>query len=257
MLGTIALEPNRWSSRTPSIDTPRWIERAVAHGFSGVELWGPHYDKADPATRESIDGLRSSVAVYNTYLVPETGSDAAWKACAATCRRLQVRALKYNFGADESRSAEYVEVLNRVRQYFPPSVGFLCECHPGTIAEQPEQALSLLSRPGLEDIQIICHPFLIGAAKLKRWLDAFGNRVAHMHVQLRDNERAIVRLDDASPYLRSQTETLVRNGFHGTWTIEFVHGTGTANDEPEHLFAQACSDRDVLVALLNSTGTEA
>lgn len=251
-LGTIALEPNRWGSRTPSIDTPRWIEHAAAHGFSGVELWGPHYDKADPSTRERIDSLQSSVAVFNTYLLPETGNDAAWQSCAETCRRLQVRALKFNFGADEARSAEYVDVLDRVKKMFPPSVSFFCECHPGTIAEQPELALSLLSRPGLEDVQIICHPFLIGAPKLERWLEAFGSRVAHMHVQLRDDERAVIRLCDKRPYLQSQAELLARYGFHGSWTIEFVHGTGTENDQPDYLFAQSCEDRDLLVALLSS-----
>jgi sugar phosphate isomerase/epimerase len=135
---------------------------------------------------------------------------------------------------------------------FPPSVRFLCECHPGTIAEQPEQALSLLSRPGLEDVQIICHPFLVGAPKLERWLEAFGPRVAHMHVQLRDDERAVIRLGDKRPHLQAQVELLARFGFRGSWTIEFVHGTGTQNDEPDYLFSQACEDRTLLESLLNS-----
>lgn len=249
-LGTIALEPNRWSSRTPSIDVLQWMDRAAENGFDGVELWEPHYVQASPEVQNKLYEQRAQTAVFNSYLLPEFGTEASWERLAEICRRLDVRGLKFNFGRDETRIQEYVTVLSSVRKHFPNELAFLCECHPGTVAEQPEGARSVLSAAGLEDVGIICHPFLIGVAKLTRWLDAFGSRVQHMHVQMRDAERRIIRLRDKPEYVKRQIALLHERGYAGAWTVEFVYGTASPNDIPDALFTEACEDRDVLASTL-------
>ncbi len=249
-LATIALEPNRWSSRTASIDVLQWMDRAAGSGFDGVEVWEPHYVQASPEVQDKLYEKRGQTVIFNSYLLPESGTEASWERLAEICRRLEVRGLKFNFGPDETRIQEYVTVLSTVRKYFPDELGFLCECHPGTVAEQPEGARSVLSAAGLEDVGIICHPFLIGEAKLTRWLDIFGPRVQHMHVQMRDAERKIIRLRDKPEYVNRQITLLHEHGFEGTWTVEFVFGTASPSDIPETLFTEACKDRDVLATTL-------
>ncbi len=255
-LGTIALEPNRWSTRVPSIDASVWTDRATGSGFDGVELWEPHFRDADADVQARMRERRDAVAIFNTYLLPENGTDEAWAQCADTCQQLEVQAVKFNFGRDRERSAEYVSALRRVQRFFPPEIQLLCECHPGTVAEQPEDALALLSEPGLEHMQIICHPFLIGEAKLERWISCFGSRIGHVHVQVRNENREIIRVKDRMDHVRRQISLLSQHGYAGSWTVEFVYGTSGADDVPELLFQRACEDRSVLASVLDVAGNE-
>jgi hypothetical protein len=80
--------------------------------------------------------------------------------------------------------------------------------------------------------------------------DAYGDRISHVHVN---------HLFTGSPMLadiRNELEekiTLVTElGFAGTWTLEFVHGTGGEGDQPEPMLAQAVEDLAVLRDLLGS-----
>src|SRR3954453_866342 len=65
LLGTVALEPNRWGqvdrARRATIDLAEWLPGIAAAGFDGVELW------EDPLG-DAVLASAVPVAVFNTYV---------------------------------------------------------------------------------------------------------------------------------------------------------------------------------------------
>ncbi len=258
-LASIALEPQRWSSRTPSYRVSRWYRSIFEAGFDGIELWEYHYTLASAQERASLDAgaQRPSVTgmpVFNTYHRPYISSPEDWQSVFSACTRLGAGMVKFNLGGDPEREQEYRDALSEILRIKPAAVTLLCECHPGTIVEQPDSAARFFDDERFSDIGFIVHPFLIGNPKLKKWIDALGAGIMHVHTQMRDESGNMIPLSTRPEYIRGQLETLFESGYRGGISVEFVEGTKSERDEPSYLFESAKADLATLRETLGQLG---
>ena len=87
-----------------------------------------------------------------------------------------------------------------------------------------------------------------GADRTREKFAAYGERISHVHVNHLDTGSP--GLADIRDDLAALVELVGGLGFDGTWTLEFVHGTGGPEDRPDLMLAQAAEDLAVLRDLL-------
>ena len=247
-LGTIVLEPNRWfgvtQERWATTRISEWLDPIAAAGFDGIELWEAHFRDADSAEQQAILDHPLPVSVYNTYVAFDDEDDAQRLAAADHVVRTGATKVKWNTGPerDDASLDAYAARLERWAAVLP-GVELVCECHDGSAMDDPVAAARVLSAGSNalfhthDDVEVIRAKF-----------DAYGDRITHVHVN---------HLFTGSPTLAEirpeliEKIALVRDlGFAGTWTLEFVHGTGGADDRPDVMFARAVDDLAVLRDLL-------
>jgi len=238
-IGTVCLDRNRWGSRQPSIAVSDWLKRFEADGFDGVELWEFHYLAADEAERERLAASAVPLAVYNSY-VGFADQDAAARAKAADAiARLQAKAAKYNLGPDASKLDEYRRNLLAWAQQVPASCRLLCECHPGTVLENVQDAVAFFNDLDPERFGVIAH--VMGDAEtLQPWFSGFQGRVGHLHVQMRGPDTDPTVPENRPPF-DACFEVAKAHGFQGTMAIEFSRGIGRGEDT-EAIYRNACAD---------------
>jgi len=240
-LGTILLEPNRWGTpRTPTYCVGDWLERFAAAGFDGMELWEYHATLADETERAALDASPIPVAVFNTYCGFEDEAAGDRARAVEMVRRFGAGGVKFNVGKEPGRRGEYLRNLCRWADAMPAGCRLLCECHGGTILEQPAAAAAFFEEAGLEQLQAIVHCFA-DTAKLVEWLDCLGPAVTHAHVALRRDGR-FARLRAAPAHADECLAVLRRAGYAGSFTLEFTEGTSTPDDKPETLWPAALDD---------------
>jgi len=239
-LGTVLFEPNRWTpAKEPTVRVSRYLDRARAAGFDGLELWENHAALAPADELALLRAADPPVVVFNTYCTFDDASAARAERAAALVRSLGARAVKWNFGRDPARAAEEVRGVRRFAAMLPPGVRLLCECHPGTFAERPADAARLLDDVGPPaQFQAIVHSARDRATHAA-WLDALGPRVTHSHVVLYRQPRCPA---DAEPDALDGLRDLTSLGFAGTYTLEFTRGVNTPADRPEQMLASAVHD---------------
>jgi sugar phosphate isomerase/epimerase len=261
LLGTVALEPNRWATIDPSgaasTRLATVLDTVAAAGFDGLEVWERHLlDATEPDVDAIIDGPLP-VSVFNTY-VSFDGDDpdaaAARSLAAAWVRRSGAAAVKFNVGNDPSPDAPaaYARRLAAWIDELPSHVVALCECHAGiSIAEDPQVAAAIFDAAAPPDrLQAIVHTHE-SAELVQARFDAYGNRITHVHVNHLDPATLQVpHLGERRRELSSAIGLLERLGFNGSFTLEFVHGVLTADDHLAHLLAEALDDLTVLRAVL-------
>lgn len=244
-LATVGLEPNRWAKRQgkPNLLTAsEWFAPAKEAGFAGIELFEPHYLEPNDAERQKIQQGTLPVSVYNSYITFDAAGEALRQKAAEAIRQLKPKAFKFNFGKDPQTLTDEMRCFEQWMETLPAGVGAWCECHPGTAIEQPAEAKACLEQLCAKRVKVIFHPFLIGEEKLAKWLDAFGDRIVHAHVQIRDvnEEMFFLNLEDRADYSAQRVELLRASGFRGSYAIEFVRGTLKAGeDEPAKMFEQS------------------
>ena len=66
-LGTVSMEKNRWEpGRVPTFNVSDFIDRAMADGFDGIELWEYHYTHASDEEKAKL--VASKVPfIFNSY----------------------------------------------------------------------------------------------------------------------------------------------------------------------------------------------
>jgi sugar phosphate isomerase/epimerase len=230
-LATVLLERNRWDSRIPSLRVSDWSSRIAEAGFDGIELWENHLLLADGRERDAVKRGPAPVVVLNTYCGFEAAAEDARRQSAELARFLHVRAVKFNFGSDIDAVPEYIENLAAWSELLPSGCRLLCECHPGTVLEEPAAAARLLA-PSKCTVEVIVHA-LHGDddSRLEAWLDVFSEQVTHVHAVIRDRDVA-----------RRRIRFLKDVGFSGTWTVEFCKGVNEPGEDTDRLFAQARDD---------------
>ncbi|MFO7724666.1 MAG: hypothetical protein R6V45_03870 [Oceanipulchritudo sp.] len=253
-LASIALEPNRWkkpAERIPSLRVSEWSPRARAAGFHGWELWEDHYFGASERERAALADAALPVRVFNTYARPGIDPAERLEAVVAAVRFLGsgVRGIKFNLGkAEEGPLRSQVEAAARWSEQFPVGVRLLCECHPGTLLEDPRVAAEAFRQWPVERFGAIIHPMNPDPAYLEAWFGELGGRIVHLHWQARDGGRNPVLLKDLPCRLEAVRETLRRRGFVGTHSIEFVKGLGQPGESVPDLFEAAAEDGRTLLA---------
>jgi sugar phosphate isomerase/epimerase len=258
LLGTVALEPNRWATVDPSgapIARVSTLLDQIAHaGFDGLELWERHAT-TDPAEAAALLAGPVPVTVWNSYASFDDPDPAERDQVAAWVERSGSSAVKFNVGADMAQLDRYAERLASWVALLPAGAVALCECHAGiSVAEAPEVAAALFAAAGPPDrVQAIVHTHET-ADHLTARFDAYGERITHVHVNHLDpGTGRAPRLADRAAQLTATVAHLRSLGFRGSWTLEFVHGTLTDGDRPALLLAQAAQDLRVLREILDES----
>jgi sugar phosphate isomerase/epimerase len=244
-LGSILLEPNRWSEkREPSYRVSEWIDRIRDAGFAGIELWENHYYMADETERAALESASSFIEIFNNYTGFSEEFGESRRMASDAVRKLQTGGTKFNIGNNDEDWGLYVKTVNDWGLQLPEGTRVLCECHPNTLVETPEGAAKAFSEWGDSRFQAIVHPFNSTEESLKTWFEALGSRITHLHMQMRsaENFEMLSRIEDRAEKAKNTIKIMKDYGFSGTITIEFTKGTRTENDTPEYLFENACAD---------------
>ncbi len=249
LLGSILLEPNRWTSdKQPTLRLSEWSDCIAAAGFDGIELWENHAVTLGPAEvmRLAVGQLRCPV--FNCYLDFAHYEADRWEAVAAAIGRLRSSGVKWNFGANPSNVAVEMQGVRRFADMVGPDVRMLCECHPGTVAETPETAAGLLDELGPPDrFAAITHSART-QSEVQAWFRHLGPRIQHVHVVLQNEVRSAV---DARPDALDSLREVWRLGRQCSYTLEFTRGIGTATDVPDVMLSRASDDLAVIRRVLD------
>lgn len=258
LLATVALEPNRWTSRQSSLRLSDYASRARGAGFDGLELWENHRLQADGEERAKHTALPLPVTIYNSYagFTASAADEAARLVATAEMAALQAGGLKWNVGNDPARRGEYLEAATKWALALPRHFRFLCECHPGTLLESPDAARDFLQElrervgDGGATVGAIWHPLAEGAELAEYRCKTLAPFLDHAHIQARA-ENVVVSLAHPAVGARERLGDIVRWGYRGTYTIEFVPGTREPGENPEKLFEAACVELGLLKAYLH------
>ncbi|MFW5894254.1 MAG: sugar phosphate isomerase/epimerase family protein [Verrucomicrobiota bacterium] len=241
-IGTVLLEPNRWTAeKQPSFRVSDWLDRFAVAGFDGVELWQNHALKADERERRALAEAALPIPIFNSYASLGEEGRKLRATTVEWVKQIGCRALKFNVGKDP---ALVKEELNTAREWGEemPGVQLLCECHGGTSLEDPETAARVLA--GYPQIGIIVHPFT--DSKLPDWLRLFGKRVRHAHSQFVGEDWRRTCLREQPALVRDRLSMLTDAKFDGSISIEFTAGVAAPPEDREQLFCAACDDMNFL-----------
>jgi len=239
---TVLLELNRWTpAKVPTFKVSEWAGAIREAGFAGLELWENHAALADADEQAALTRLPLPVPVFNSYCTFDDRGAAGRKAAAAFVKRFGCGAVKFNFGNDRAKIAEYVRNLDAWTRELPHGCRLLCECHGGTVLETPDGARRVLE-PLAGRVEIIVHAFAGERETLRRWLDLFGPAVTHVHAAGRVGQGPMLRLDDIADEAQARADLMKKAGFCGSWTIEFTRGVARPPEDRRALLANAAAD---------------
>lgn len=258
-LGTVAIEPSRWSAALDPEAPPAalvrvsaWLDAIAEAGFDGIEVWERHLTDASAEEANAVIAHPLRIPVFNSYASLDDPDPSTRAAVASWAHKAGSTGVKFNVGNDPARQGAYAERLREWLDMLPSPIALLCECHHGiSIAEVPEVAAAIFDAAGPADrLQAIVHTHE-DLDHIRARFDAYGDRISHVHVNFIDfSDLSIPRLRDVRERLASRVDLLTALGFRGTWTIEFTHGARTEHDDPAYLVGQAGDDLRILRELL-------
>lgn len=250
-IGTVLLERNRWArGKKPTYLVSEWLARFAQAGFDGIELWENHAALASPDELTALQESAFPVAVFNSYTAFGASDEPSRQEAARLATILKARGLKFNLGAEAAQKDLYVRNALTWKGQLPPGTRLLCECHAGTIMEDPQVAKKVFDVWEDEAFQAIVHPFTTDSATLRQWFSHLGPRITHAHVQLRDASGAVQRLERQPEVVKDRLHIMKEEGFSGSFSLEFTEGTSSPDESPEMLFSSALADLQCLRALL-------
>jgi sugar phosphate isomerase/epimerase len=237
-LGTVALEPKRWSGDGSMVcRVSEWLEQIAAAGFDGIELWENHGVLASESDRETLRRSKVPVTVLNSYVTFDEAGVSRRHDVAGVIRDLGARAVKFNVSRNPATVDRELDAAVAWGALMP-GVGLWCECHGGTPLQEPRDAARLLAtRP---EIGVIVHAF--STSNLDEWIRLLGPRIVHVHSQHRADNRGFVRLREIPDLVRERVSMLKADGFGGSITIEFTEGVCKAPENLAATFAATCDD---------------
>ncbi len=237
-LGTVAIEPNRWGLAEPGghplTRVSEWLANIAEAGFDGLELWERH---ARSVPDEELDALLASeipIRILSCYTSWDEPDDADRAETAAWIERVGAQGIKFNVGSDPDSIAAYTERLGRFEAEVPDGARLLCECHFGTVAEDPEVARDMFDAIADADrLGAIVHVHPMARDEWSEPLSVLGDRVRHVHVQVAEVPQS-TSAAELSEVLRPAAEAISAASPAATWTIEFSHGMwGFGRDDAE------------------------
>ncbi|MFW5788179.1 MAG: sugar phosphate isomerase/epimerase family protein [Halanaerobiales bacterium] len=246
-LGTILMELNRWSSDKPVIKVSEWLERIHKDGFAGLELWENHIFRAESPQKEikALKKAKIPVAIYNSYVGFGSEDRKKRQKAAEYINELGARGVKYNLGHEEEMLDTYVDNLKKWDTQLPEGCRLLCECHGGTVLEEPAVAKKVFADLGKECYQAIVHCFN-EPDKLKEWFVNLGDRITHAHVSVKDENGQGVRLRNAPERVEENLRIMKNYNYRGTFTLEFTEGLRSEDENPEDSYRAAVDDLQYL-----------
>lgn len=246
-IASVLLEINRWTpDKEPSFLVSDWLERFAQAGFDGIELWDFHATKADNAEIEKLARANPPVRIFNSYAKLDDAALEDRRTSAQIAKRLGAKGMKFNFGNDPALRDESIRNVRAWLADLPADFRMLCECHPNTLAEEPEDARELFEAIDDPRLEAMIHPLRmreddpskLRGEFLEKWFDILGPRVTHTHIQTRP-ERNVQAIREAFDILEAR-------GYRGTHSLEFTVGTRTEGETMDLLWGNALEDLRIL-----------
>ena len=199
-----------------------------------MELWERH---ARSVPDEELDALLASdipIRILSCYTSWDDPDDSIRAETAAWIERVGAQGVKFNVGSDPDSIGDYTERLRRFEAEVSDDARLLCECHFGTVAEDPAVARAMFDAVADADrLGAIVHVQPIARDEWSEPLGVLGDRVRHVHVQVAEVPQS-TSADELSEALRPAAEAIGAASPHATWTIEFSHGMwGFGRDDAE------------------------
>ena len=177
-LGTVSMEKNRWEpGRVPTFNVSDFIDRAMADGFDGIELWEYHYTHASKLAASGVP------CIFNSYISLVERNEEAFKEIVDAVKAVGATAIKFNLGpswVEEIDVPAQVENLKYFASLLPENVKLLCECHGNTVMEVPEDAGKVFAELDKDRFGAIIH-LATENDFIDRCYAAYGDRICHMH----------------------------------------------------------------------------
>ena len=237
-LGTVAIEPNRWGLAEPGghpqVRVSEWLPSIAEAGFDGLELWERHARSVPDDELEVLLTSEVPIRILSCYTSWDDADDAERTETAAWVERVGAQGVKFNVGSDPDSIEFYTERLQRFEAEVPENARLLCECHFGTVAEDPAVARDMFNAVADADrLGAIVHVHPMARDEWSEPLGVLGDRVRHVHVQVAEVPQS-TGSDELSEVLRPAAEAISAASPNSTWTIEFSYGMwGFGRDDAE------------------------
>ncbi len=246
-IGSILLELNRWGQpKVPNYNVSEWLERFKEAGFDGIELWEYHATMCEPEELDALKAPPIPIAIFSTYCDFDDGSESDRRTAAQLVPRLPAGGVKYNVGKDPALRDAYLTNLRDWIDDLPDDCRILCECHGGTVIEEPALAKAFFDELGEDRCEIILHSFAPDLARLREWFSLFGPRVTHTHVQVRDADGNMVQVGSNAAHVKECLRIMQGEGYAGSFTLEFTEGTRQPDENMDDLWTAALADLEFL-----------
>ena len=255
LLGTAALDPNRWGTLEvggdPTIRVSEWLDAVADAGFAGLELWDKHITAASDGEAAAVLDQPLPVVILGSSASFDDPDPTERDALARWAERANASRVTFDIGADYDRQDDYAERIAAVLDQLPVTSAMLCECRQGvSLAENPVVAADIFDAAGSPDrVQAVVHTHE-SSEHLRARFDRYGDRITHAHVNHLDFAHGAPRLVEIQHELHAKVTLLRSLGFTGSWTLEIVAGVMTEADTPELLVEQAAADLRVLHEVL-------
>ncbi|WP_028547978.1 TIM barrel protein [Paenibacillus sp. UNC451MF] len=247
--GSILLERNRWAAgKEPTYLVSEWIPRLQRDGFDGIELWENHAVLCDGPELERLSASELPMSVYNSYVTFEDGAEEGREQAAKLIKKLGAKAVKFNFGREQSLLDTYIRNWNEWVKLLPEDCRLLCECHPNTVMEEPQAAAAAMK--AMAGCEAIIHPFH-SLGSVEDWFKHLGSAITHAHVQYRYEGQTFRRLSTNLNEVTAVLNLMKNSSFNGSFTLEFVEGTGQG-EEREKLYEAALDDLNTLKSWIST-----
>ena len=265
-LATVAIEPNRWGLAEPGghplIRVSDWLPAIADAGFDGLELWERHARSVPDDELDALLGSEVPIEILSCYTSWDDPDDTDRAETAAWIERVGAQGVKFNVGSDPGAIGDYTERLRRFEAEVPVGARLLCECHFGTVAEDPAVARDIFDAvAGADRLGAIVHLHPMARDEWSAPLAVLGHRVRHVHAQLAEYPQS-TSAEELGEALRPDVEAICAVSPEATWTIEFSHGLwgfgrdDAQHDNPAYILQTARRDLEALrAALWRPTGS--
>lgn len=273
LLNTIMLEPNRWTPdhilSQPLVDLLDPIDEA---GFKELELWGFHVDTIDDGAVAALaEGIAArsmralGVGAYPSFHL--SGSEDAAQiaqlervvSVSATLGAELFKIFPGRVASSKADEAIWARTIERLRaladRLGEEGMTLTFETHGGTLCDDLAGTLRLLeSLAGYDNVGICFQPYTEhDTDEAIATFDALSDRVLHLHVQNRGDDRVMTLLEegDWTDYRRFLPHVQAA-GFDGSLCIEFTRAIVPAAGEAFNLsqvLANARLDRRFIEGL--------
>jgi len=281
ILGTIALEPHRWTAfKEPRMDLIELLPAIRRAGFDQLEVWQNHIAlrplSAVRALRAKGDECGVSFAYIGVYPIftaagleareqERLQADLLDKAEVLGTRRLKIM-LACGLKGGEATPEQLRLVADRFgpwyREALSRGIRMAVELHGGTVFDPVEAGERFMRAHPEFDFSICFQPYdFQDTAKAIALADRFAGRISHVHLQApqpRERGGLYDALEEGALDYRRLIPHLVRHNPGVTFTLEFVRDCiqKEAPFDVEKVLASARRDADFVEAILESLGSD-
>lgn len=245
ILGTIALEPNRWTpykeSRTDLIE---WLPRIREAGFDKLEVWQWHVTSRGLRAVRDLKAKGAELGVEFAYIgvypaftlqgadgreQERMQADVLDKAEVLGARRLKIM-LPAGLKGSDATPAQVALVAERFGRWYREArsrgISMCAELHGGTLFDPLEVGERFMREHPDLDFSICYQPYdFQDTGKAIALADRFAGRISHLHLQApqpRDKGGMYDLLEEGGLDYRRLLPQVVRANPGVTMTLEFV-----------------------------------